>query len=208
MSHTKFLRTALCVLVSSIAAPAAHAGIYSSPAPTVTVTSATTVLRMELNAYGNYGAVDTASDILYTGDAHAWSFALPAALPTFSSAFFRTSLVADDHYGVSLDAYRLAVTVNGQPAYEGATNLPHGNEFARKFTNWATRDDAVLPGATFPMSLGLHNLSVAPATQLDWIAVDWIELHLVTAAVPEPSSVALLCAGLLGLGAYTRRKSG
>jgi len=197
---------ALCIFAACITVPAAHAGAYSSPAPVVTVTPTATVLRMDLNAYGNYGVADMASDILYTGDAHVWSFSLPAALPTFSSAFFRTSLVADDHYGVPLDVYRFAVTVNGQPAYVGAAALPHGDEFAGKFTNWTTRDDAVLNGATFPMTLGLSNLSVQPATQRDWIAVDWIELHLVTTAVPEPASVLLWCAGLLGIVASTRRR--
>ena len=85
MSPTTFIRTALCVFVCCVAAPAAHAGIYSSPAPTVTVTPTSTVLRMELNAYKNYGTVDMASDILYTGDAHAWSFGLLAALPAYVS---------------------------------------------------------------------------------------------------------------------------
>jgi len=206
MSATTILRTALCILTVGIAAPAAHAGVFSNPSPTVTVTPIATVLRMDLNGYGNYGVADRASDILYTGDAHVWTFALPAALPAFSSAFFRTSLVADDHYGVPLDAYRLAVSVNGQSAYVGAANLPHGNQFAGRFTNWITREDTVLPGATFPMTLGLSNLSVQPATRTDWIAVDWIELHLVTSAVPEPSTVALWCAGLLGLVAHTRRR--
>ena len=206
-STTTILRAALCIFTSCIAAPAAHAGAYSSPAPTVTVTPTTTVLRMELNGYANYGAADRASDILYTGDAHVWSFALPAALPAFTSAFFRASLVADDHYSIPLEAYRLAVTVNGQSTDVGAANVPHGNQFAGTFANWTTREDAVLPNAIFPMTLGLGNLSVQPATGLDWIAVDWIELHLVTSAVPEPSALAMWCAGLLGLVACTRRRS-
>jgi len=206
-SAINILRAALCMFTVCAAAPAAYAGVYSSPAPTVTVTPDATVLRMDLNGYGNYGVADRGSDILYTGDAHVWTFALPASLPAFSSAFFRTSLVADDHYNIPLDAYRFAVTVNGQSAYLGAANLPHGNQFAGRFTNWVTREDAVLPGATFPMTLGLRNLSVQPATQRDWIAVDWIELHLVTSAVPEPSTALLLSLALPFLTWVVRQRS-
>ena len=191
--------------------PSAHAGFFSTPPTTTTSSAVTVVLRMDLNGYSNYGQAD-AADVAYTGDSHAWSFSLPAGMVAsdFSQAFFRTALILDDHAAVDPALYSLQISTNNAMVFSGNPALPHGGPFNSVFNNWQVRDYPVALGAALPqqpVTFGLRNTSTAGST--DWIALDWLELHLVASAVPEPQTGLLLLLGMLGVtGAALRRPVG
>jgi hypothetical protein len=90
-------------------------------------------------------------------------------------AFFRISIIADDHYSVDLARYMLGVWTNRVYIYAGRANLPHGMPFGSHFTNWVRQEyGASLTPSTYTISVA--NTSATGGG--DWIAVDWIELHL------------------------------
>ncbi len=193
-------RTLLTLLAAVTCSSAANAGFFSDPQPIVSTTPEMTVLRMELNGYANYGQADAAADVAYTGESHTWVFTLPSSLLSadLSRAYFRAALVIDDHYGVDPLLYSFNIATGGAAAFSGAAGMAHGGPFNSAFDNWVVRDYAMAGAAGSPWSLSLLNTSAAAT--FDWIAVDWIELHVPTSAVPEPDGALLLALGAIGLG--------
>ncbi len=188
---------------------AANAGFFSDPPPVVSTAPEKTVLRMELNGYANYGQADAAADVAYTGESHTWVFTLPISLLSadLSRAYFRAALVIDDHYGVDPARYSFNIATGGSAAFSGAAGMAHGGPFNSVFNNWVVRDYAMAGAAGSPWSFSLLNTSAGAA--FDWMAVDWIELHVPTSAVPEPDGALMLALGAMGLGfqqAARRRK--
>lgn len=196
------LRTIATLCAAAFCASAAHAGFFSNPPLVISALPGETVLRMELNGYANYGQADAAADVAYRGDSHTWVFTLPSALQSadLSGAYFRAALVLDDVYGVDPLLYSFNIATGGAAAFSGAANMAHGGPFNSVFTNWTVRDYAMagVPGS--PWSFSLSNTSATAA--FNWIGVDWIELHVPTAAVPEPASAWLLALGAVGLGMH------
>jgi hypothetical protein len=145
------------------------------------------VLRKDLSAFGNYGA-DGKADILYSGEAATWHFDVPASVApdSIKTAFFRASLVADDHYDVALDRYGLAVWTNAAFLGNAPPALPHGTPYIMPFLNWTQRDFAVpgtgTGGATYSVSI-MNTTRDDSGDSPNWIGVDWIELHLFTVAL-------------------------
>jgi hypothetical protein len=151
--------------------PPASAPLASDPAPAVSRTGGTTVLRKELTGYGAYGA-DGKADVLYQGQAATWTFPLPAGVDTarVTGAKVRVALVADDHYS-STAGYALRVWTNGACRYSGSPGLPHGAPLGGPFGNWVVKEYPVTPGGT------IYTVTIANAGG-DWFAADWIELEL------------------------------
>ena len=166
--------------------PPTTASYFTDPTPSTISSPTEVVLRKELSGVGNYGASDLAADILYTGEVATWHFVLPLSIDPDSlrAAFFRMSLVADDHYGVDLSQYTIAVRTNGIDRFNGLAGLPHGAPSGTRFTNWVQQDyDVAVSGSSY--SVTLFNTSATGSG--DWIAVDWIELHLLLSATPTPT---------------------
>lgn len=189
------LYVALCFCLAWVAGhaqaqepPPNNVTFFTDPTPAVTIIprgdGSEVILHKELSAYGNYGAADGRADILYTGEVATWNFGLPQDVDpaTVRSAFFRTSLIADDHYGVPLDQFFLSVWTNRNYLGNSPADLPHGSPFGTRFTNWVERDYATTT-ATPPYSVTLFNTSAIGG----WYAIDWIELHLITGP-PEPEA--------------------
>jgi hypothetical protein len=166
---------ALGALLTAQTVPPTSSSFFSDPQPNVTITGGQVVLRKELTAFGNYGR-DGQADILYTSQAATWHFAIPPSITPdqVQGAFFRASLVADDH-GTGTSPYALAIWVNGTYLGNGPSNLPYGAPFSMVFNDWVARDYPVTT-VSQPYTLTLQNTSSAQTG--DWIAVDWIELHL------------------------------
>jgi hypothetical protein len=159
--------------------PANLVTYYNDPPEAVTTNVANGVtefiLQKELGSYANYGVADGAANILYTGEAATWHFNLPASVnpAAINSAFIRASLIADDHYGVSLNAYSLAAWTNGVYLGDSIAGLPHGSPYGSRFNNWQQRDFTIRYPSP-PFSLTLFNTSGVG----NWFAIDWIELHV------------------------------
>jgi hypothetical protein len=201
--------SALAVACLLLPAAAGAAPILSNPAFTVTPTPTGFILFKDLTAFNAYGTPGT--DILYTGTSGTWTFDLTGVVnpSDVTSAFFRTSLAADDHFTTPLSAYMLSVTVNGTAGYSGLAGVPHGISSSfpfGAFTNFAQRDDP-LGSVMLVNTLGLANTSVFPTNAGDWLAVDWIELHLTTSTeAPEPATLLLVGVGIAA--AASRRRTG
>jgi len=157
-------------------APPTTSSYFTDQQPSVTINGAQVVLHKELSGYGNYGLADGAADILYTGQAATWHFSLPSSitLSEVQGASFTASLVADDHGG-GPSPYKLAVWVDGAFLSNGLANLPYGTPFGSRFNDWVSQNYTVTT-ISQPYTLTLQNTSNAGGG--DWIAVDWIELHL------------------------------
>jgi hypothetical protein len=191
----------LVIVVTSPFVTSTRAGEFTNPAPSMTVTPSEMVLHMELNGFNGYGVADAAADIAYAGDSNTWTFAIPGSIDiaNYPSAFFRASLVADDHYDGNLSLYGFDVMTNGNLVYSGPADLPHGSPFGSLYSNWVQQDFAVASPLTSSMTFALHNSSQDGG----WIAIDWIELHL----IPEPDGLALCIAGCFcSLGVSSARR--
>ena len=84
-------------------------------------------------------------------------------------------LIADDHATVDLTQYTMAVWTNGAEIFAGPAGVPHGAPAAQRFTNWASQQ---YEAAGIP---AVHTITIANTSgtsDIDWLAVDWIELHL------------------------------
>lgn len=144
------------------------------------------VWRKELSGFPNYGANDSAADIIYTGQAATWKFSkheltlpLPAGIQTGPS-YFRAFLSADDSDCPSAAAYTFKVYVNGIAVQNKAT-LTHGAPYSRAFTNWQHFDYSITVGdehATFAIE-NTSGLRPAGCNSGPWIGVDAIEFHWV-----------------------------
>jgi hypothetical protein len=194
--------------------PPNNATYFTNPTADVTETALPDgarriVFRKELYGYGNYGVTDGKSDILYTGEASTWLFELPSAVAPndIREASFRVSLIADDHYGVPLDRYRLATWTNDEYVGEDVAQLPHGSPYGTQFSNWVERD---FVASTGPMTYSISLLNTSNVG--NWFAVDWIELQVVVGPpeLPHPVIVNLspLMGGNAGRTTLTVRGSG
>jgi len=132
-------------------------------------------MHKELNAYPNYGQNDGAADILYVDEVGAWTFAVPPG--NIVSATVVASVVADDAGQYPASEYTFELWSSGC-SYVSAGQLPHGAPFDSRFTNWVqlTYPAAPVPSATYVVTM--KDTSLLQATE--WIAVDWIELHVTT----------------------------
>jgi hypothetical protein len=157
-------------------APGATATSVSNPTATQTATSNGLVLHKELNAFANYGSQDGAADVLYDGQVGAWTFTIPSV--TIKSATLVASVVADDHTNVPTSEYSFRMWV-GACSYEGPS-LPHGSPGDARFTNWVPVTDVATLTPGSPFTLTISNTSTTGSTGINWIAIDWVELRLVT----------------------------
>jgi len=172
--------------------PATTSSFFTDPTPTVTSSTSVVQAHKELSGYPNYGVTDGRSDILYTGQAATWRFSLPSSVDpaTVQSAFFRVSIIGDDHYGIDTSRYTFAVWGNGTRSCTAPISVPHGSPFGTRFTNWVQQD--------YPVSLSSSDYTLTIANRSstsggDWLAVDWIELHLsVSAGTISPTPIPTL----------------
>jgi hypothetical protein len=166
--------------------PALSASFFTdAPAVPFSVNATEIVLRKELNGVGNYGQTDGAADILYTGQAATWHFTIPAPIDPASvrSAYVRISVVADDH-GSGAAGYTANVWTDDDFQFADFSAVPHGSPVGSHFTNWVQINYPLALAST--MTLTVANTSLAGSG--DWLAVDWIELHLEGAKFSAPTS--------------------
>lgn len=85
------------------------------------------VLHKELSGYRNYGELDRASDILYSGESATWTF-INDSFPDFIPAHFTVQGVLDDHYTIPESDYTITITVNEQEVFNGSVeqHFKHG----------------------------------------------------------------------------------
>jgi hypothetical protein len=156
--------------------PAATSTTLSNPTPTMTMPSSTEiVLHMELDAFANYGAMDCQVDIVYSGQVGAWTFTVPTA--SIASATVVASIIADDHSTVTDSSYTYT-SWSDHCSYPSTSSLPHGTPEGTCFTDWiqVTYPATVTSGGTFTFTLA----NTSTTSDLNWIGVDWIELHITT----------------------------
>ncbi len=168
--------------------PAYTSSVHHTDPPAVVTFSSRdlTTLRKELGGFPNYGVADGRSDILYSTESDQWNFDLSGvSLPSHvKSAEVLISLVLDDHYGRPESDYVGRILVNGKKVFSGGFSadlgVSHGTPFGAIFDNWKK------------VTFQVDNLSPSLFTVLiennttgqvfgDWIAIDYIELHLHTA---------------------------
>lgn len=149
--------------------------MVSAPTPTNTSTQNGYTLHMELDGFANYGATDTAADLVYTGQTAAWTFDVPAG--SIASATIAVSLIADDSTASPAGGYKYDLW-SGQCESATPTVLPHGNPPNTVFTNWVEVDEPAYPQGGAPFTVELSNIT--DGTSTNWIGIDWIELRVVT----------------------------
>jgi hypothetical protein len=157
--------------------PATNTPSYSDPAPVMSTAPGEIVLRKELSGWAGYGAPDGRADILGSNQAATWSFALPPSIDRsrIRGAYFRVATAADDHYDVDINRYTLFTWTSSQRYVSHC--LVHGAPWSQRFDNWRIFDyQASLSAGDYPISLANRSFQTASG---DWIAVDWIELHLI-----------------------------
>lgn len=174
----------------------------SDPVASVTNLGDTLILRKELSAFPNYGL--SGSDVLYSGDSGEWIFDLTGiTLGDYDTATVTASLVLDDHYTRPTSNYSLQITLAGDIVFNGPTDiihLVHGAPYGNLFQNWtSTPFDALQLVDPFIVSMTNTSPTGGPTYTTDWIAIDYLELKLTAAPVPEPSTWLLLCLGSLGM---------
>jgi len=160
---------------NSSTAPSPTAKNLSNPTAVQTNVTNGFYLHKELNAWNGYGSTDGAVDILYTGDVGAWTFNVPAA--TIKSATVVVSAVLDDNSDPTASySYRIWAD---SCYYDTTTPLPHGAPFNSQFTNWVQITEPANPASGGTFTVTMSNTSNG-LKSTDWMAIDWIELHVVT----------------------------
>jgi hypothetical protein len=163
--------------------PMPNAMYLSNPAPTLMSTSNGFVLHKELNAFPNYGSKDNAADVLYDGQVGAWTFPIPSM--NIRSATVVASMIADDHAPTPIGDASAAPAVGysflvwSAPCVYDGVQLPHGSPAAATFINWVQVSEPANLASGSTYTLTISNTSMT-ANSGDWIAIDWIELHVVT----------------------------
>ncbi len=156
------------------------------------------------------GVADNASDILYSGETGVWSFDLGGigiSFSDYSTATLTASLILEDLYSEPTSNYSLEIDLLGTNIFSGPTdsiNLIHGSPYGSVFSNWtsASFDTSSLAD---PFTVSMKNTSLINPSH--WIGIDYIELELTPASVPEPTTILLFCTGIAGLvGSRLRRK--
>lgn len=193
----------LAMLVLSLASSATP--LLTDPAAVVTCTSTSADFFKDLSAYGKYGTLDSAADILYNGDSGSWNFgSLTGCLPlsNYASATVTFSLAADDQTSGSASNYTQDIYVNGALVSSGSlATLEHGTPYNGPFTNWKSFSFTTTNLST-PFIVSIHD------TYADngWLGIDSIDVKLeLASSVPEPSSLVLLASSMVGALALRRR---
>lgn len=139
----------------------------------------TFTLFKELTGYPNYGNPSRNSDILYTGNRGSWSFDIPSYLfvPGNLRAQIFIRAVLDDHASVPINRYSARITVNGTTVHTGPVPLDHGTPAGSAFNNWRLLTFNV-PNLRRTTRVVIENTSTTGPE--DWIALDWLELRLLT----------------------------
>lgn len=187
MKQSKALLAMLCTALGSLAA-SAHAEIL----PTVSLTAASPSFLAQ-------GAAQTPNAWVYVGDPDVWQF----DLSSFAKPVLVQIAVSDNAPWVS-DDYDLS--------WDGVT-------FGNSFNHGAA---SIVAGAaagnvfSFVTTAGLHSLGIDYVNRFTGLAPDndgtgtdigsWYNLSVSVAAVPEPSSYALMLAGLAMVGLSVRSK--
>jgi hypothetical protein len=149
--------------------------ILSNPAPSVSM-----VFKKELSGYPNYGNPSGNADILYTNNRGTWAFNLLSFLPIGIGGSRRAQLVIrgalDDHYNVSENLYRAAVTFNGARVHNGPVPFVHGRPFGQMFENWRELILDIPPGI-FRINNRVVIENTSNAGDNDFMALDWMEIR-------------------------------
>ncbi len=161
---------------SPVPTPPTNSSFFTDPEPTALFSPTEIILRKELSGFGNYGVQDGRADILFTGQAATWHFTLPSLIERdrIRKAFFQVSIVADDHNNVDLQKYNFVVWTNGLTRSESRPDIVHGSPFGSRFTNWLQVDY----GTSMEPSNTITIANTSTTSPGDWLALDWIELHL------------------------------
>jgi sugar lactone lactonase YvrE len=178
------------------APPPTTATSFTDASVTQTVSGGELILHKELSGFPNYGATDGAADILFTGQAATWHFPVSPVPAGASCAHFQVSVIADDHSGVPPSAYQLLAWADGKLDVTPPPTLPHGEPAASRFTNWVHINYSI-PVVASPFTITLANASSGTGLG-DFIAVDWIELHIPPSCAVPSSGINLVSAEFRG----------
>jgi len=156
---------------------------HTDPPPTVTAVPGGFVLHKQLAGYPNYGVADGRSDILYSTESDVWNFDMSVISDAIASATAVTSLVLDDHYVRPESEYVGTITLNGTQVFSGgfstALGASHGVPYGGIFGNWQSVSFPFSDLTPSTFTVEIHNNTTGQVYG-DWIAIDYIEIHVVT----------------------------
>jgi hypothetical protein len=168
---------------------------HTDPTTTVTPVPGGFLLRKDLSGFANYGVADHAADILYSTESDQWEFDMSVIPGPIVSATAVISLALDDHYGRPESDYVGTITLNGTEVFSGgfASDLgaSHGVPGGEVFTNWQAVRLPFSSLAPPVYTIAIHNNTTGEVFG-DWIAIDFIEIHVLTQTVtPVPGGFVL-----------------